>query len=213
VDPLTLYTARIGCARPDALDVTRGSAEQARADGRPFPGEIFAPSHAILRPALEGNRMAAQLRKAGKAEEADKIELETWATYLPRYKQEMRASWVAHRAAWLELLACESVTLLCFCANPRRCHRGALASILLKVAKHQGREARYAGEWRRCDRCKGEVLHELESMHLYFGGKRGGAWLTNWHARSHARPDGAPCREQPTLDLIDPEPAPTHRQP
>jgi hypothetical protein len=87
---LQVFTGRIWCGDPDALNATRKSGGAA--------GEPFAPSWAILRPALEARR-----RGADAAERA-------WADYVPAYLAEMRASWRAHPEAWRSLLAAREHT-------------------------------------------------------------------------------------------------------
>lgn len=106
---LLVYTARMGRRWPDGLPVTRKIVTHK--DGLPF-----APSAPLLDEFLAH-------RKAGREEDV-------WPEYVRRYTAEMRASYRDHRAAWDALLARESVTLLCFCPDPSRCHRGVLAGIL-----------------------------------------------------------------------------------
>ena len=137
---LTVYTARIGRrVWPDALDVTRKSA--------PPEGLPFAPSWEILCPALDLRGVADSLRKAAAAARAqgadarvdvgdvaaERIERAMWALYVPAYRLEMRESYRAQRAAWDALLSRESVTLLCYCTDPRRCHRTLLAGMLARL--------------------------------------------------------------------------------
>jgi hypothetical protein len=109
---LQVFTGRIWCGDSDAFNVTRQSGGAA--------GVLFAPSWAILRPAL-----AARRRGAEAAEQA-------WAAYVPAYVAEMRASWRAHPEAWRGLLARPRVVLTCYCARRERCHRGLLAEMLAK---------------------------------------------------------------------------------
>lgn len=97
----------------DLLDITRGTGGDA--------GAPFAPSWAILRPAL------AKLRQGGAVAE------QGWAEYVPAYLGEMRASYRAHRPAWDALLARGRVVLGCHCRDRARCHRGLVAGILVKL--------------------------------------------------------------------------------
>lgn len=108
-----VYTARISYRGFDRLDVTRKSA---------LPQGIpFAPSWAILGPMLE-------LRRGPKAD------LEAaWPAYVAAYTGEMRASYRANRAAWDAIVACDKVTLCCYCTRPDRCHRTVLAGIFTKL--------------------------------------------------------------------------------
>jgi uncharacterized protein (DUF488 family) len=45
----------------------------------------------------------------------------------------MRASYRTHTAEWKAFLQREEVTLVCFCADPRMCHRTLAADILVKL--------------------------------------------------------------------------------
>lgn len=134
--PLEVWTTRISTRDPDRFDVTRksGGAE----------GAIFAPSWAILRPALDARRegqklvrfasnpdLASILLDAYKAK-ASTMENEAWAAYVPAYTNEMRASYRANRPSWEILLARRRVVLVCYCVDPARCHRTLLADILDK---------------------------------------------------------------------------------
>lgn len=141
---LRVFTARLGYRGADRLDVTRKGADPV--------GVIYAPSWAILRPALDALRLAGDLRRgagapppmgpevdaARFAEGADvarrigeAFEASTWALYRAAYLAEMRESYRRHGPAWRELLARESVTLMCFCADPARCHRTVLGAEIL----------------------------------------------------------------------------------
>lgn len=115
---LEVWTARISSSDPDRLDITRKSAE--------LDGVIFAPSWAILRPALAA-RADAKARRDPSIMEA------AWAAYEPAYLAEMRRSYVEHRPAWERLLARQRVVLVCFCTDPARCHRTLLAGIMAKL--------------------------------------------------------------------------------
>ena len=140
---LTVHTARVSYDGADRLDVTRKSAG---------PGIVFAPSWAILRPALDALRCAESMRAAADVapfpgadpvryvegaeamrRAADAVRDSTWALYVEAYRGEMRESYRTQRAAWDALLARESVTLVCYCADPARCHRTLLAGILAKL--------------------------------------------------------------------------------
>lgn len=129
-----VWTARIGHAGTDGLDVTAKSAGPA---GRPF-----APSWAIVRPALAARAEAISLRKGtlflpSCEARADSIVAQSWANYREAYRAEMRASWARHRAAWDALRGRGRVTLLCYCGPDAdgvlRCHRVLLAEILGKL--------------------------------------------------------------------------------
>lgn len=66
-------------------------------------------------------------------EERDRV----WPQLSKLYVAEMRASYKAHRAAWLEVLARPSVLVTCYCRpSPDgvvRCHRVLLAKIFAKL--------------------------------------------------------------------------------
>ena len=141
---LTVHTARVSYDGTDRLDVTRKSAGP--------DGIVFAPSWAILRPALDLLSVARSMRAAADhagatkpddavlaescaemTRAAEAIETGAWALYVEAYRSEMRESYRTQRAAWRALLARESVTLVCYCADPARCHRTLLAGILAKL--------------------------------------------------------------------------------
>lgn len=124
-----VYTARVGYVGLDALDITRGTGRGSAL--------AFAPSDAILAPALDARRRAKELRDHPLlypdpvAMEADRIEAEAWARYAPAYLAEMRRSYREERDAWNHLLLCPLVTLCCYCADASRCHRTLLARDIL----------------------------------------------------------------------------------
>ncbi len=60
--------------------------------------------------------------------------------YTKQYYNLMRQSYRANKDKWLELLAQESVVLVCFCKPGMFCHRVLLAEILGKLG------AKYLGE-------------------------------------------------------------------
>lgn len=135
--PLRVSTARLGYVGADALDITRKSGGTT--------GEPFAPSWSILSPALDARHHAEQLRKQGNHQEAERREAAAWDVYAPKYLEEMRSSYARNRARWNELLARPSVTLLCYCPQPTRCHRTLLAGILEKLGAEVVGEVKRAG--------------------------------------------------------------------
>jgi hypothetical protein len=138
---LHVYTARVGSRDPDALDITRKGASAARRSGQHFDGEPFAPSWAILRPALAARREGDDMRRALDVTGETFIERRAWERYVPAFVEEMRASYRAHRPAWAALLARERVVLCCYCADPQHCHRRILAGeILPKLGAVDGGE-------------------------------------------------------------------------
>ena len=143
---LTVHTARVSYDGADRLDVTRKSAGP--------DGIAFAPSWAILRPALDlmqtarsshsaarhitqathGNLSAESASSLGVLRVAPSVIADAaWALYSAAYAAEMRESYRTQRAAWRALLARESVTLVCYCTDPARCHRTLLAGIFAKL--------------------------------------------------------------------------------
>lgn len=130
---LRVFTSRIWLRDPDCFDITRGNGGPA--------AEPFAPSKAILMPALAARMRATELLGRGEEAEASGVIGHAWAKYAPAYRAEMRRSYREHRAAWDALLARERVVLTCYCAlDPRlspvdqlargQCHRVLLAGYL-----------------------------------------------------------------------------------
>ncbi|MGN6107719.1 MAG: DUF488 family protein, N3 subclade [Kofleriaceae bacterium] len=145
-----VYSARLTYPGPDRFDITRATADKQLARGEESPGAPFAPSWAVLSPALKARRRAdavmAECKRLLEAEgasdiptfdpfvyqrQAEDIEAAAWEAYQPAFVREMRASWVQHRQAWLRLLRRPRVVLVCFCTNPEHCHRGLLRSVIL----------------------------------------------------------------------------------
>jgi len=104
-----VWTARVSYRGSDRLDVSRKG-------GDPI-GVLFAPSWALLRPFLEQRRAGIPLTDEG------------WQRYSDAYTAEMRVSHCCARDTWNEVLARDSVTLLCFCTSANQCHRTILASL------------------------------------------------------------------------------------
>jgi uncharacterized protein YeaO (DUF488 family) len=72
---------------------------------------------------------------------------DAWATYLPAYTEEMRASYKANRSAWLAELRRERRVFLCFChidktkpIEEQHCHRVILRGIFVKLGAIDGGE-------------------------------------------------------------------------
>lgn len=138
---LLVHTARVSTRDPDRFDVTRKS-------GGP-KGEPFAPSWAILRPALAalaearqladlaaaaseeatGGRLSAEDRSQGRRVVSEPV----WIDYAAKYLAEMRVSYRLNSEAWRALLARERIVLVCYCTDPEHCHRTLLAGILGKL--------------------------------------------------------------------------------
>jgi uncharacterized protein YeaO (DUF488 family) len=113
-----IHTARVSTRDPDAVNITRKSADSF--------GIVFAPSWAILGPVLRE-------RKAGR--EFD------WSSYVEAYTAEMRRSYTAHGSAWRLMLSRPRTVLTCYCTDPERCHRTILARTILPALG-----ATYGGE-------------------------------------------------------------------
>ncbi len=116
---MIIYAARFGYLGKDGLAVTRFTVNDP-------VGILFAPSAEILRVALDR-------RKAGLLDAH-------WPLYAAAYKAEMRDCYRKHREAWEDLLARESLTLLCFCTDPERCHRSLLAEMFVACGATRGGE-------------------------------------------------------------------------
>ena len=128
--PLSVHTARLTYAGADRFDVTRPAADAySKRTGAAWEGEPFAPSWTILRPALNALHAAkglspVMLRASTRS---------WWEDYVRAYTHEMRQSYRRHPEAWAAVLARREVTLVCYCADPERCHRTVLAGILAKL--------------------------------------------------------------------------------
>lgn len=125
---LTLYTARIDCRHPDALNVTRQSGDAT--------GVLFAPPWPMIRAAKEKQR-------------AGTFTADDWTVYRTAYASEMRFSFARNPGAWIALMRRRECCLCCYCViTPERpwCHRVALAEIIAQTAKTHGIDARYLGE-------------------------------------------------------------------
>jgi hypothetical protein len=134
---LRVFGARIGTRDPDALDITRASGVG--------DGLAFAPSWAILRPALDLRRIAgalvagaAEARANGADDRVDvgddialRIESAMWEIYREAFVAEMRESYRRDRGPWQRLLARSRVVLVCYCPDAEHCHRALLGRVIL----------------------------------------------------------------------------------
>jgi uncharacterized protein YeaO (DUF488 family) len=59
----------------------------------------------------------------------------SWKAYEERYLSEMRALYRKSPQPFMDLLRREAVTLVCYEAQPDRCHRRLLAELLAKIGK------------------------------------------------------------------------------
>lgn len=114
-----------GYRGPSFFDITRGTGGTA--------GSPFAPSDELLH---EGRQ-----RRSKEGPEA-------FAWYEPRFIEEMRRSWKLNRAAWDALLALNHVVIGCYCMVREECHRGILATLLVKAGEKVGRRVVDGGEVR-----------------------------------------------------------------
>lgn len=119
---LQVFTSR-PCGDPDALDITRGTADRMRNAGKPSPGEFLAPSAALVFPVL----------RLMKAAQTDVRRDAIWASYVQSFRLEMLASYEGRRAEWEALLARPRTILTCFCTDPNRCHRTLVAGYLARL--------------------------------------------------------------------------------
>ena len=160
---LTVYSAPGSYRGPGALDITRLGFS-----GKPDPhGVLFAPSWGILKPYKEAQREwealeceAGDLGRVWEGAErfayyaqADRMKREAWATYLPAYTEEMRASYKANRSAWLAELKRQRRVYCCFCPvdktkpiEDQHCHRIVFRGIIAKVGAFHGVQVINGGE-------------------------------------------------------------------
>lgn len=139
---LNVWTAPLAYGGPDRLNVSR------RGNRDPV-GLVFAPSETILSPVLALRGLCAELRGKGVDREHLKwVWINSWILYREAYAGEMRQSFRRHYRVWRDLLGRREVTLCCFCAAPKYCHRSVLARILGTM------KARVCGE-RGEDKAKG----------------------------------------------------------
>ena len=58
----------------------------------------------------------------------------------------MRRSYAQNTARWLEVLALDEVTLVCYCRDDNECHRRLLAQMLVAVARKHDIPVEVCGE-------------------------------------------------------------------
>jgi len=129
---IVVYTAHISTRDPDRLDVTRKT-------GGDF-GTVFAPSWGILKPALDARRAARYAMTEAQRKAAEKRAEDAWDAYVPAYLAEMAASRRARPKVWQSLMTARPRrVLVCYCMDPKRCHRTLLASLLVEMgAENRG---------------------------------------------------------------------------
>jgi hypothetical protein len=116
-------TSRIAYNGPDRLDTTVKSGSGA--------GRLFAPTWELVG-GIKHHETAGQDAR--------------WVNYAPLTQDEyiadcchlLRARYRENAAPFLELLACEQLTLCCYCAAGRFCHRHLTVDILEKITIAQG---------------------------------------------------------------------------
>lgn len=114
---LRIYTARVSYSGADRIDITRHA------------GHCMAPSGMLLSKTLH-------------AVATGEPRVQVFARYEPAYLEEMREGWrLGPVRAFIESLPSE-VTLVCFCPDPRYCHRRLAAEIITKARA----ESLYLGE-------------------------------------------------------------------
>jgi uncharacterized protein YeaO (DUF488 family) len=128
---LQVFTSTIDYPGTHRLNVTRKSGMLA-----------FAPSPSLIR--------AASRKLGGNM---------TWEDYVLAYTEEMRASFRSNRSDWETLLGCKRVVLVCYCLDPRRCHRSILAGILGKCG------AKVFGEISEWDETTEDAVTRRELQH------------------------------------------------
>lgn len=72
-----------------------------------------------------------------------------WLVYRERYLERLRQSYVLQRSCWDKLLARERAVVVCYCAEPERCHRSVLAEVLVKLGAQYGGELAIDGSERQ----------------------------------------------------------------
>ena len=150
--PATVYSAPFSYGEKDRFDVTRQSGGDL--------GLVFAPSWKILRPVLDTREKVGRvvreaehdlgllsLRPSERREVVARVEAEAlvvleaaWQSYEPRYRQEMRDAYRRRPSAFQRVLAAESVTFVCYCSDPDRCHRKVLREIFVTLGAEDGGE-------------------------------------------------------------------------
>lgn len=135
-----------------AFDITRKTGGES--------GEPFAPSQGLLEAALAARDQVKRLREsatdlfAGTTEDrrsaaarADEIEELSWRTYVVGFIEEMRTSLRTRERSWRKMLCADGIlTLICYCDNQLRCHRGLLVELLFRAARKFGVEVVWGGE-------------------------------------------------------------------
>lgn len=131
--PLELWTAQFRIPDKDRVDITRAGCYRARAAGKPTPGEFLAPSAGLVFPFLAAFKAVDEVERALPVPRwAEEARAALWARYAAAYRAEMVASYRRRRGEWDALLARERACLVCFCADPDRCHRRLAASFLAR---------------------------------------------------------------------------------
>jgi uncharacterized protein YeaO (DUF488 family) len=118
-----IYTSRVGYRGLDRLNITVKSGSGA--------GRLFAPTWELVG-GIKHQETAGQDAR--------------WAKYAPLTQDEysagynalVRARYQTAAAPFLELLERERLTLCCYCAAGRFCHRHLAVDILEKIAVAQG---------------------------------------------------------------------------
>lgn len=137
--------------------------------GYPSLGAPWAPSWDLLKPCLAGLQLADHHGKRALAlpieerraafVEAWRLDDLAWDQYLagwtrddvtvPGFTDQMRTSYVEHRAAWRWMLGLDRIVLACLCRKPqwwpadrpwRHCHRYEVQSLLVKCGARDGGE-------------------------------------------------------------------------
>lgn len=104
--PLKFYTAQYRYSGPDRLDIT--------VKGQDPIGKMFAPTWAMVMGLKDGKL--------------------SWLDYCMKYADMMVESFIANQQKWLDMVNQEdTITFVCFCANPKSCHRHLLAVILQQL--------------------------------------------------------------------------------
>lgn len=130
-DVCDVWTSHYRLRDPDRIDITRAGCDRLLRENKPAPGVILAPSAKLVFPALRAMKAARS--------EAERTTI--WLDYRRAYLEELRRNVGGIWAYRLDdLLSRRRLVLVCFCADPSRCHRSLAGGFLAE------RGAVYRGE-------------------------------------------------------------------
>ena len=136
---LHVYTARVGYAGADALDITRRRADADARSGMSFLASSIAEAFAAPRWLLNAAKGYSSALPPG-VDPMPREAFARWRWYERHYLAAMTRSRDVHRGVWEATLRRDVVTGLCFCGNVAACHRALWAGVLVTMG------AAYKGE-------------------------------------------------------------------